>query len=120
MQNMLVDGQKRSTIKDASMEKALLNKIHNRTMDEIDKEMVTARCKNACDHIFGVASECIDKLNNVCEEFSDEVRLMGISIVFSGQVKALHRTEEETDCGLIIGTSKNISAILDNIRGQLK
>lgn len=102
------------------MEQSLLDKLHNGTMDEIDKDMLAARCKNACDHIFNVASDCIEKLDKVCKEFEDEVRLLGISIVLSGQIKALHRTDEETECGLVIGTTKNVSALLDEIRKTLK
>ena len=102
------------------MEKSLLEKLRNGTMDEIDKDMMAARCKNACDRIFNVASDCIDRLDEVCKEFDDEVRLMGISLVFSGQVKALHRMDKDTECGLVIGTTKNVSALLDKIREELK
>ena len=102
------------------MEKSLLEKLRNGIMDEIDKAMMAARCRNACERILSVASDCIDKLDEVLEEFEDEVKLLDISFVVAGQVKALHRTDEETDCGLIVGTSKNVSAILDNISGQLK
>lgn len=102
------------------MEKSLLDKIHNRTMDEVDKDMVAARCKNACDQIFNTASECIEKLDKVCKEFDDEIHLMGISLVLTGQIKAFHREDKELECGLIIGTTKNVSEILDTVKGDLK
>ena len=116
---MLEDGQKRST-KDKQMEQILIDKIKAGTLDEIDKEMIAARVKNATDKIMTECANSIERINALLEEYSVEVEMAGISCVLLSQCKLFHRNDGESDCCLVVGSSRNLSAILDHAKSGLK
>lgn len=121
MQNILGDGQKRNTIKENNtMEKSLLDKIHNGTTDEIDKEMIMARCKNATIKFIDAFSECLDRMSDIADEYEDELRLVGLSCVMLVQTKMFHKNDGESDSTYVFGKSSNIEPMLEHIKGELK
>jgi hypothetical protein len=59
------------------MERQLLERAANGTMDEVDAEMLKARLHNTISEL----NSHIDAIANICDEHGDELKLMGMNIV---------------------------------------
>ena len=102
------------------MEKSLLEKIHNGTTDEIDKEMIVARCKNATIKFMDAFSECIDRMSDIADEYEDELRLVGLSCVMLVQTKMFHKNDGESDSSYVFGKSSSINSMIEHFKEELK
>lgn len=75
------------------MEKQLMDKIRNHTMDDIDKEMITSRLiaahKELKAHIDTIQSE-LEQISDFCEENSDEVKLLELRLCFAFDDGLIH------------------------------
>jgi uncharacterized Zn finger protein len=101
------------------MEQSLINKLKQNNLDEIDKDMIAARVKNASIKIMDECSNSVDRINALLEEYSVEAKLAGISCVLLSQVKAFHRSDGESDVAFIVGTTPNIEQMFDHEKGGL-
>ena len=67
------------------MEKQLMDKIRNHTTDDVDKEMIIARLREAHKelrvHIDNIQNE-LEQISNFCEENKDEVKLLDLRLCF--------------------------------------
>ena len=104
------------------MEQALMDKLMNGTLDEIDKDMVVARIKNVDKQIEKVLEQISDNiraLRDICAEHSDEASLLGFTFVcaFDNKMQQFqrkkHGTYEENDaaCTYAVGSTDNIKAM---------
>ena len=59
------------------MEKSLIEKWENHTMDEVDKEMFRARLRVAADKI----TEGLQAISDAIDQYPDEMKIMGICIL---------------------------------------
>lgn len=101
------------------MEQSLIDKIKAGTLDEIDKDMLTARLKNAATKIMDECSKSVDRLSELFKEYPIETKLLGISCVVLAQAKAFHRSDGESDVTFIVGTTPNIEKMFENEKGDL-
>jgi hypothetical protein len=104
------------------MEQALMDKLKNGTLDEIDKDMIAARIKNVDKQIETVLEQLsnnIRALRNICAEYSEEASLLGFTFVCAYDnkmqqfLRKKHDTYEENDaaCVYALGTEDNIQAM---------
>ena len=101
------------------MEKSLLDKLHNGTMDEIDEDMIAARVKNAVSKIMEECSNSVDRIDALFKEYSEETKIAGVSCVVLAQCKIFHRNDGESDVSLIIGSTPRIEAMIEHEKGDL-
>lgn len=59
------------------MEKQLLERAANGTMDEVDFEMLKARLHNTIEEL----QSHIHAINEICDEHEDELKIMDLSLV---------------------------------------
>ena len=102
------------------MEQTLINKIKQGNLDEIDKDMITARLKYAADKIMDECSNSVDRINALFKEYSVEAKLLGISCVVIAQAKAFHRSDGESDVTFVVGTTPNLEKMFEYEKGDLK
>lgn len=104
------------------MEQALMDKFKNGTLDEIDKDMITARIKNVDTQIGQVLEQIsnnIHALSEICTEHKEEVALIGFTFVcaYDNRIQQFqrkkHDTYEENDaaCVYVLGTEDTIQAM---------
>lgn len=104
------------------MEQALMDRLKEGTLDDIDKDMITARVKNVDKRIETVLAQIsadIRVLGGICSEYQEEVSLLGFSFVCSYDSKLQqfqrkkHGTYEENDaaCVYALGSADNIKAM---------
>lgn len=101
------------------MEQSLIDKIKAGTLDEIDKDMITARLKNAANKIMDECSNSVDRISALFKEYAMEAKMLGISCVVLTQAKAFHRSDGESDVAFIVGTTPNIEKMFENEKGDL-
>lgn len=101
------------------MEQSLIDKIKQDNLDEIDKEMIVARVKNATNKIMAECANSANRINTLLEEYSVEAKLVGLSCVLLAQSKMFHRNDGKSDVGLVVGATPNIVAMLDHEKGDL-
>lgn len=101
------------------MEKSLIEKIKNDTCDDIDKDMIVSRVLNAVKHLRTVCNDFSDNLKKVYEDYGDELKMAGASVVMGVNVSTLH---EEPSCltKIVIGSNQNIQVIVDDILKETK
>ena len=95
------------------MEQALLDKINNGTLDEIDKDMITARVKNATNKIMEEFSNSVERIHALIEEYSIEAKMAGISC------KLFHKNDGESDVSLVVGSTSRIEKMFEHEKGDL-
>lgn len=76
------------------MEKQLLERAANGTMDEVDFEMFKARLHNTIQELH----THISAINDICDEHEDELKIMGMNIVLA--VDSSHKTAPVKAMGL--------------------
>ena len=104
------------------MEQALVDKLKNGTLDDIDRAMVIARLKFTeaqIDTVLKHISDDIHTLQNICAEHNEEAALLGFTFVcaFDSDVQQAarkrHDTHEENDaaCVYALGSTDNVKAM---------
>ena len=104
------------------MEQALMDKLKEGTLDDIDKDMITARIKNVnkqIEAVLGQISAGIRVLGGICSEHQEEVSLLGFSFVcaYDNNIQQIghkkHGTYEENDaaCVYALGSAGGIKAM---------
>lgn len=104
------------------MEQALVDKLKNGTLDDIDEDMIIARISNVDKRIEAVLkhiSANIHILSDICDEYKEEVSLLGFTFVcaYDNNVQQVQRKKhgiyEENDaaCTYVIGATDSINAM---------
>ena len=96
------------------MEKTLLEKWKNHTMDEVDKEMFNARIRVAADKIV----EGLDALNTAVEQYPDEMRIMGICL--SLRAGSLYSKSPIGSCRILVGDTEKLIAWNKEMQEELE
>lgn len=101
------------------MEKQLMDKLRRHELDDVDKDMITARLKAAHRALRGKLDAFVEALEGVskfCEEHSDEVKILNFRLCVSFDDDILHRDTTENDgipviCAL--GNPKELHKLTD-------
>jgi hypothetical protein len=101
------------------MEQSLIEKMKNGTADDIDKDMIVSRVLNAVKHLQKVCEGFSDSVKKVYEEYGDELKMAGTSLVMGVNVSTLNK---DSDCltKIVIGTNQNIKVIFDDLLKETK
>lgn len=101
------------------MEKQLMDKMLRHELDDIDKDMITARLKVAHKALrakLDAFVEALEDVNKFCVEHSVEVKLLNFRLCVTSDDDLLHRDKEENDgipviCAL--GSPKELHKLTD-------
>ena len=101
------------------MEQSLFEKMKNDTCDDIDKAMIVSRVLNAVKHLQTVCNDFTDNLKKVYEDYGDELKMAGASVVMGANVSTLNK---EPDCltKVVIGSNKNVKVVINDILEETK
>lgn len=97
------------------MEKSLIEKMKNGTADDIDKEMIVSRVLKAVKELHKVTNAFSDSLEKLKEQYADELKMSGATIVMGVAVSTLSHAEEkdfELLTEVIVGSSDNVDKAL--------
>lgn len=99
------------------MEQSLLEKMRNNTCDEIDKIMITSRVANAMQKVHPVVSDFCEKIENLCNEYSDELKMAGFALVMG----LTDITDDKDTVGLriIYGTRSRVNKVYEAITKEI-
>ena len=86
------------------MEKSLIEKWKNHTMDEVDKEMFRARLRVAADKI----TEGLKAIDDAIDQYPDEMKIMGICI--SLRAGSLYNKSPIGSCRVYLGDKDKLIA----------
>lgn len=109
------------------MEKSLVDKLKNGTLDSIDEDMIVARLHNVNKQIEGALeqiSKSIHALSDICDNHKEEVVLLGFTFIcaFDDKPQKESRrkrgTYEENDAACIytIGTPDGAEAMCNAVK----
>jgi hypothetical protein len=97
------------------MEQSLIEKMKNDTCDEIDKEMIVSRVLKAVQELQNVTSAFSESLENLKEQYADELKMAGATLVMGVAVPSLSQvkgTDFELLTEVIIGSTDNVDKAL--------
>lgn len=100
------------------MEKSLLEKMRNDTCDEIDKIMITSRVAKAMQEVHPVVSDFCEKIERLCNEYSDELKMAGFALVMG----MTDITDDENTVGLriVYGARSKVNKVYEAITKDIK
>lgn len=94
------------------MEKSLIEKMKNDTCDDIDKEMIVSRVLNAARKLQEASDAFTDAVKQLSEEYKDEMKMAGATIVLGIAVPAISKPVNGNDFELVtkivIGSDVNV------------
>lgn len=93
------------------MEQSLIEKIKNDTADDIDKEMIVSRVLKAVKELHKVMNTFTEGLGGLKEQYADELKMAGATIVMGVAIPSLSHAEEkdfELVEEVIVGSSVNV------------
>lgn len=96
------------------MEKSLLEKWKNNTMDEIDKDMFGARLRVAADKIV----EGLRIINDATTEYKDELKIMGTCIALYAD--SMYKKSPIGSGKIIVGETEKLKSYATNLLEELK
>ena len=97
------------------MEKSLIEKMKNDTCDDIDKEMIVSRVFKAVQELHKVTDGFAKSLEKLKEQYADELKLSGTTIVMGVAVPTISHAEGndfELLTEVIVGTPNNVDKAL--------
>lgn len=97
------------------MEKSLIEKMKNGTADDIDKDMIISRVLKAVKELHKVTSAFSESLEKLKEQYADELKMSGATIVMGVAVPTLSKVEGndfELLTEVIVGSSDNVDKAL--------
>lgn len=96
------------------MEKSLIEKWRNGTMDEVDKDMFRARLRVAADKI----TEGLQAISDAVELYPDEMKIMGICV--SLRAGSLYSKSPIGSCKIYIGDTDKLASWSKELQEELK
>ena len=99
------------------MEKSLLEKLRNDTCDEIDKIMITSRVAKAMQEVHPVVGEFCENIDELCNEYSDELRMAGFALVMG----MTDITDDKDTVGLriVYGARRKVNKVYEAITKEI-
>ena len=105
------------------MEKQLMDKIRNHTVDEIDTEMIIARLKakhRELRVILDKITDGLESLSQFCEDNKDEAKLLNIRMCFAFDDELMHRKNTEQNNGIpclcACGATDEVKVLLQTLQ----
>ena len=92
------------------MEKSLIEKWKNNTMDEIDKDMFRARLRVAANKIM----EGLEAISDATETYPDEMKIMGICLAVYAD--SLYKKSPIGNCRIIVGEPEKLTSYIENMK----
>jgi hypothetical protein len=90
--------------------------MKNNTCDDIDKDMIVSRVLKAVQELQKIICAFSDGLKELKEQYADELKLAGATIVMGVAVPTVSQVVEENDFELltkvIVGSSDNVDKAL--------
>lgn len=99
------------------MEKALLDKFHNGTCDEIDKAMIVTRVKKALVDVLKVCAEFSKKYEEVTKDKIDELKMAGFACVLGVSDHLLHN--DEVGLQVVAGDPDDVENIFNELKKSI-
>lgn len=96
------------------MEKSLIEKWKNNTMDEVDKEMFHARLRVATDKIM----EGLKALSDAIEQYPDEMKIMGVCL--SLRAGSLYSKSPIGSCKIYVGETEKLMSWAKEMQEELQ
>jgi len=96
------------------MEKSLIEKWCNGTMDEVDKDMFRARLRVASDKIM----EGLRIINDATTEYEDEMKIMGICIAL--YVDSVYKKSPIGSGRIIVGETEKLRSYAEDLLKEIK
>lgn len=99
------------------MEQALLDKLKNGTADDIDLEMIAARCKVAGKALDEVCHEFCDRIEKLYDEYEAEYKLLHSTVVmfYKDRLFEVNNPNNNFEIAIISGYGKYIEEIRDSL-----
>ena len=98
------------------MEKSLIEKMKNGTADDIDKDMIVSRVLDTAKKLQEATDAFTDALKKLGEEYKDEMKMAGATIVMGVAVPALTKPASGNDFELVtkvvVGSDVNVKKTL--------
>ena len=85
------------------MEKQLINKMRNHELDDVDKDMITARLKVAQSEVEDILSEMssiLNRLHSLCKDKKEEMALLEFRFIVAFDDKIMHGDNNDTYDGV--------------------
>lgn len=96
------------------MEKSLIEKWKNHTMDEVDKEMFRARLRVAADKV----TEGLQAISDAVEQYPDEMKIMGICV--SLRAGSLYDKSPIGSCKIYVGDTDKLRTWAKDLQEELE
>lgn len=96
------------------MEKSLIEKWRNDTMDEVDKDMFRARLHVAADKII----EGLRIINEATTEYEDEMKIMGICIALYAD--SMYKKSPIGSGRIIVGETEKLRHYAEDLLEEIK
>ena len=100
------------------MEKSLFEKLKNGTCDDIDKDMIVSRVKRAVKDVVSATAEYTNKLKELGEQYSDEMKLGGFAVVL--YVTDITEDDDEIGTKVVLGRNDKIEKLVREIRKEVR
>ena len=99
------------------MEKALLEKLRNNNCDDIDKDMILARVKNAMNEYKKVIDAFDAGIDYLYKNYADELKMCGVAIV-AGCTDSIHTFfgAEDIPFKCCIGNNEGVEIVMKQLK----
>lgn len=98
------------------MEQALLDKLKNGTADDIDVEMIAARCKVAHIGLLDLIKEYVDKFEEYTKEHEDELKIGKCTLVMAYTDQPVKLMGKDTAVRIVYGHGPYARDLLNKLQ----
>lgn len=98
------------------MEQALLNKLKDGTADDIDIEMISARCKAAHIGLLDLIKEYVDKFEEYTKEHEEELKIGKCTLIMGYTDQFIKLIGKETVVRIVYGHGPFARDMLNQLR----
>ena len=103
------------------MEKSLMERLKNHTLDEIDMDMIVSRFMNVhnkLSEVYADIAKAMHRIEEIKSEHPEEVQLLGVRIVIAVDDEIMHEDAKESNpSGIpllaVVGGKRDVESILD-------
>lgn len=103
------------------MEKSLMERLKNHTLDEIDMDMIASRVMhvhNKLSEVYADIAKAMHRIEEIKSEHPEEVQLLRVRIVIAVDDEIIHEDAKESNpSGIpllaIAGNKRDVESILD-------
>ena len=96
---------------------SLVERYKNGTIDEVDKARLESYLQKAHKDYYACLDECVNKLENLIDEYRTELKLMDVSIILSA--RSLTSRDVLMACGTPMNTIKSAQELIEHAQEQV-